>query len=353
MSARPTRVLVVDDSLTARKRLVEALSADPDLLVIGEAADATVGVEMTRCLRPDVITMDLVMPGPSGVAATEHIMGHCPTPILIVSASAGAREALSAEGALAAGAVDFLDKPGPDEPQDTWVDRLRAAVKMTARIRVITHLHTLASRRWEVPKAITPMSPTALIAIGGSTGAPSAVATLLRALPPDYPIPILLVIHAGSSFRVSLSDWLARQCALPVRPASYGEPIPRGGVLVAPPERHLVIERGRLWLSDEPERHGCRPSVDALFESIAHEIGPHALGCLLTGMGRDGAAGLLAMRNAGAVTIAQDEATSAIWGMPGEAAARGAAARVLSLDQIARALRTAPSRCASTLGPPR
>ena len=344
MSAKQTRVLVVDDSLTARRRLVEALSADPDLFVIGEAADATGGIELAHALRPDVITMDLVMPGESGVAATEHIMAHQPTPILIVAGDEHARGGLSPEGALAAGAVDFLDKPLPHESHDTWVDRLRAAVKMTARIRVIRRVHTLASRRTRLGRALPSMSPTPIIAIGGSAGAPSAVARLLRGLPPDYPIPILLVIHVSPFFSISLHEWLAAQSGFPVRVALDGAPIPRTGVVAAPPALHLFVERGRLRLSDGPERHACRPSIDVLFESVAREAGPDAIGCLLTGMGCDGAEGLLAMRRAGAMTIAQDEATSMIYGMPKVAASLGAAALVLPLDGIAEALLAAPAQ---------
>lgn len=348
MIGKQTRVLVVDDSITSRKRLVEALSADPELEVVGEAEDGARGIELAEVLAPDVITMDMVMPGVTGLAATEHIMAHCPTPILIVSGCLGRREARVTERALAAGAVDVLDKPAPGEPQGAWAGRLRAAVKMAARIRVIRHLRRRGAQRSEPRRArsgkeLTHVMSPRIIAVGGSTGGPVAVASLLRALPADYPIPVLVVIHVSASFGPSLSEWLAGQSNLPVRVAVDGEPLPRSGVILAPADAHMLLSGGRVRLSDGPERHACRPSVDVLFESIARELGPRAIGCLLTGMGCDGAEGLLAMRRAGAETIAQDEATSRIYGMPKEAAIRGAAAHVLPIDAIAEALLRAAS----------
>ena len=164
---------------------------------------------------------------------------------------------------------------------------------------------------------------------------------LLRGLPPKFSLPILLVIHIGPLFGTAFADWLDGQSHVRVSYAKDGEPLPRvgeGRVLMAPPDRHLVLRGERLWLSDAPERHSCRPSVDVLFESVALEAGSSSLACLLTGMGRDGAAGLLAVRRAGGLTIAQDEASSVVFGMPREAILLGAAERVLPLDEIPRAL---------------
>ncbi|HEX7487346.1 MAG TPA: CheB methylesterase domain-containing protein, partial [Anaeromyxobacteraceae bacterium] len=179
------------------------------------------------------------------------------------------------------------------------------------------------------------------IALGGSTGSPGAVLQILRGLPVDYPLPVLLVVHINEPFGRAFAEWLDAQLSVRVRYAHDGEPL--GGardatVLMAPPGRHLVVERGLLRLDDGPERHSCRPSVDVLFHALARDLGAAALGCLLTGMGRDGAEGLLAMRRAGAATVAQDEASSVVFGMPREAILLGAAERVLPLHEIGPAL---------------
>jgi two-component system chemotaxis response regulator CheB len=183
--------------------------------------------------------------------------------------------------------------------------------------------------------------PTRVVAIGGSTGSPGAIVEILRCLPRGYPFPILLVIHLNEPFGTAFAEWLDGLSPIRVRYARHGESLsafPRPAVLMAPPGRHLVVHGDVLQMRDGPERHSCKPSVDVLFESLARHQGAGAAGCLLTGMGRDGAAGLLAMRRAGAVTIAQDEATSVVFGMPREAIQLGAAGRVLSIAQIGPAL---------------
>jgi two-component system chemotaxis response regulator CheB len=180
-----------------------------------------------------------------------------------------------------------------------------------------------------------------LVAIGASTGGPGALMNILKALPAHYPLPILLVIHIGETFGTSLAEWLDGQSGLRVRQAVDGEPLPgrgQAGVIMAVPNRHLALRQGRLRHVDEPERFSCRPSVDVLFESLAQELGNGVAACLLTGMGKDGAAGLLAIRQGGGITVAQDEASSIVFGMPREAILRGAAAQVLPLDLIAPAL---------------
>jgi two-component system chemotaxis response regulator CheB len=179
------------------------------------------------------------------------------------------------------------------------------------------------------------------VAIGGSTGGPAAIVEILRALPEGFPLPILLVIHIGNPFGVAFCEWLDQQSRHRVRYARDGEPLPQlgaAGVLMAPPGVHLIAERGKLRLTSDPERHSCRPSVDMLFESLARELADETVACLLTGMGRDGADGLLALRLAGALTLAQDEASSIVFGMPKEAIALGAAHQVLALDQFAPSL---------------
>jgi two-component system chemotaxis response regulator CheB len=284
-------------------------------------------------------------------------MAHFPTPILVVS-SADRQELFSTYDALAAGAVDVLEKPRGDAGDEQWGARLRAAVRLISRIRVIRHPR--ARLTGPPPGAVLPpdgASPPGgdlrVIAVGASTGGPGALTELLRALPPDFRVPVLCVQHFAASepFAVAFTDWLAGQTRRAVGYAHDGARVSAlaGRVILAPPDRHLRVTGGVLRLDDGPPRHNCRPAVDVLFESVADGYGPHAAGCLLTGMGRDGAHGLLRMRGQGAATFAQDEASCVVYGMPREAAMLGAAglvlppacmaARVAALNPAARASR--------------
>jgi len=338
------RVLIVEDSFSIRKRLVEILATDPELEVVGEAEDGKTAIELCQVMRPDVVTLDMMLPIMSGLAATEYIMAHCPTPVLIISASTNRGELFRTYDALAAGAVDALEKPTGEEPDGEWEKRLISTVKLVARIKVITHPRgKLGSRKSEPRSRSTvelsqPPSSIRLIALGASTGGPGAALEILEGLTSDFPVPILFVLHIGRPFATSLADWLDGRSPLRVALARDGERLPkpgRGRVILAPADHHLVIDDGTLRLTKGPERHSCRPSVDVLFESIAREIGGDSIACLLTGMGRDGAEGLLAIRRAGGTTLAQDEATSVVYGMPREALKLGAAQHVLPLQQIA------------------
>lgn len=358
---RRIRVLVVEDSLTVRKRLVEVLASDPECEVVAEASNGQDAIALCERLRPDVITLDMVLPKVDGVAATEHIMAYYPTPIVIVSASYNRGEVMSTLDALAAGAVDVLEKPDGRDDGDTWSRQFIATVKLASRIKVITHVRgrlrsslpapppvaAAAAGRTSSSTALTPPPPVSpvtesecrykLVAMGASTGGPAAVVEILRGLPKTFPLPVLLVLHIGKPFGEGFAEWLGNELPMPVAQAIDGEPLPRPGrprVVLARPDRHLVVRDGRLRLTSDAERHSCRPSVDILFESVARELGTAAIGCLLTGMGRDGAEGLLAMRRAGATTLAQDEATSVVFGMPREAIRLGAADRVLPLSDF-------------------
>lgn len=328
------RVLVADDSLTLRRCLVEVLSGAPDIEVVGEAADGRQAIELCNALRPDVVTLDMMMPVMSGLAATEYIMAHCPTPILIVSASTNRGELYKTYDALAAGALDVMEKPLGHELGTEWESRLIANVKMMSRISVITHPRGRISGHMERTPAPIHSTHCRLIAIGASTGGPGALVQVLHGIPKGFPLPIFIVLHISEPFAVALADWLDGQSVHSVKFASDGQAIDLPGVWLAPAGRHLTMQQGRLRLSDAPERHSCRPSVDVLFESLAREIGADVAACLLTGMGRDGAEGLLQIRRAGGLTIAQDEASSVVYGMPREAVQLGAAQRVLPLDQI-------------------
>lgn len=341
-----TRVLIVEDSLTVRKYLAETVAADPDLEVVGEAEDGKQAIDLCTRLRPDVVTLDIVLPAMSGLAVTEYIMAYIPTPILIVSSSANRGDLFKTYDALAAGAVDAMEKPRGDGFDDEWKRLFVANVKLVAGIKVITHprlklggLGQTARLPQPRPQRARPGAKVrALVAIGASTGGPGAVLEVLRGLGPRFPLPILVVVHVGELFAMTLADWLDAHSPIRVRLAEDGDPLPAPGrprALVAPPGRHLVIRGNHLRLTSDPERNFCRPSVDTFFESVASEVGEGAIACLLTGMGRDGADGLLAVKRAGGVTVAQDEATSVVFGMPGEAVRIAAADHVLPLGEIA------------------
>ncbi len=340
------RVLVVEDSATVRGRLVEVLASDPEIDVVGEAGDGKQAIELCRDLRPDVVTLDMMMPVMTGVAVTEYIMAHFPTPILIVSASTNRGELFRTYDALAAGAVEVLEKPAGDEAEGAWERRFISTVKLVSRIKVITHprlrIGTLGRSPAGPPVPQRPSGPgkCTAVAIGASTGGPAAVVEILRTLPVVFPVPVLLVIHIGEPFGAAFADWLDGQSGHRVSFAKDGERLSgvRGRVVMAPPDRHLIVQDGLLRLTSGPERHSCRPSVDVLFESIAKTLAPAVAACLLTGMGRDGAAGLRAIRDGGGLTIAQDEATSVVFGMPREAILLGAAEQILPIDRIGPAL---------------
>lgn len=352
-------VLVVEDSLTIRRRFCEVLAADPELEVVGDAEDGREAIALCERLRPDVISLDMVLPSMSGLAVTEYVMAHCPTPILIVSSSSNRGEIYKTLEALSAGAVDVLEKPGVNDVEGEWVRKYRATLKLVSRIKVITHVrgrHGLVTPSLPPRTTIPPLAlrsrAVRAVALGASTGGPGALAAVLAALPHPFPVPVLIVIHLDSMFGASFAEWLDAQTAHRVSFASDNQPVlaTTGRVTMAPPGRHLIIRDGRMHLSDAPERHSCRPSIDTLFESIALEYRDAAVGCLLTGMGRDGAQGLLAMRRAGALTIAQDEATSIVYGMPREAVAIGAAARTLPLPAIAPTITEAVLRPEVAMG---
>lgn len=355
------RVLVVEDSLTVRRRICEVLAADAGIELVGEAADGKEAIELCLERRPDIVTMDMILPVMSGLAATEYIMAHCPTPILVVSSSFNRGELFKTYDALAAGAVDVLEKPTGLEPDGAWERDLLARVKLVSKIRVITHprLRLAAfgqpSRHTATPTTATAQMPqqnAAVLAIGASTGGPAAIVEVLRCLPVAFRKPILLVLHINEPFGVAFADWLDGQTARRVAYARDGDAVISLGdqVAMAPPGKHLVVSDGRLRLNDEPERHSCRPSVDVLFESVAREYGRAAAAVLLTGMGRDGAAGLLAIRRAGGFTIAQDEASCVVYGMPREAVLLGAAEHVLPLHDIGSTVATLAAATAKERG---
>lgn len=345
---RRTRVLIVDDTATVRGQLTRALEGDPGVEVVAVAADARAAASLCAQLRPDVVTLDLTLPHVSGLEATERIMATCPTAILVVTArgSSGANSVLDT---LAAGAVDAIEKPAAAN-DGAWDGRFRAAIRLVAGVPVVRRTRVRnrsvsgehAAIRSPLPRPST-SAARHIVALGASTGGAHAVSEVLRSLPRSTRATVLLCLHVGSPFAAFVAEWLHREVEIPVRLAQHGEPIPwataGAQVLIAPPGAHLVVREGSLLLDRLlPERHGCRPSVDVLFESVARELGACAIGCLLTGMGDDGARGLRFLRDAGARTIVQDEATSTVFGMPAAAIEMNAAEWILPLPEIGPAL---------------
>jgi two-component system chemotaxis response regulator CheB len=337
------RVLVVEHSATVRARIVGALRTDEALQVVAEAADGRSGIDLCLEHRPDVVTMGIILPVVTGLAATKHLMQYCPTPILIIANGSNHDGQADTRAALAAGAVDVLEQPkaAPVEGGENWDRHLIATVKLVAKIRVITHFGHQPRPGNAVEALIQkPHGKYSVLAIGASSGGPAAISMVLRSLPTTFSLPVLLVVHVSKSFGPAFAEWLEDVTGRIVRLAVPGEPLAAaaGQVIMAPRGRHLTVRGDSLLLTNEPDRHSCRPSVDVLFESLAQECGPRVAACLLTGMGRDGGAGLLEVHRNGGLTIAQDEATSAVYGMPAEAARLGAAQLILPIDQIGPAL---------------
>jgi two-component system chemotaxis response regulator CheB len=339
----PIKVLIVDDSALMRKLLTEILRADPDLEVLGAAHDPFVARDMIRQTTPDVITLDVEMPRMDGLTFLRNLMRLRPTPVVMIS-SLTERGADTTLAALELGAVDFVAKPKLDIAHG--VANLGAEiiekVKLAAGARVGVLQPRAALGTQPAPRNLLRQTSEQVVAIGASTGGTEAIARILEVLPADGH-GVVIVQHIAAHFARRFTERLSMLGAVAVQEASDGEPILRGHVYVAPGDRHLrVVRSGARYLcaiSDEPAVNRHRPSVDVLFASVARAAGRNAIGALLTGMGADGAEGLLAMRASGARTIAQDRDTSVVWGMPGEAVKRDAACEVLPLDQIAARLR--------------
>jgi two-component system chemotaxis response regulator CheB len=327
------RVLVAEDSPTARALLVEILRSDHGLEVVGEAVNGLEAVEMTRRLRPDVVTMDIRMPLMDGLQATKEIMAETPTPIVIITASLERRDVELSMQALRAGALAVLSKPaGPGTPGfSEECPLLITKVKLMAGVKVV--------RRWRErpPAGQRPAGRGAkprLVAIAASTGGPAALQQLLSALPVGFPVPILVVQHIAPGFVAGLASWLDAVSPLEVRVAEEAEPLRSHHVYLAPDGRDLGVS-DRETISLSVPRRGNGSGATPLFESVARVYGASALAIILTGMGRDGAEGLAAIKRAGGRVIAQDEETSVVFGMPAAAIDAGLADLVLPISFIA------------------
>jgi two-component system chemotaxis response regulator CheB len=340
-----TRVLIVDDSALVRKILSEELGKHADIEVVGTAIDPYVARDKIVRLRPDVITLDVEMPRMDGLSFLAKLMRHFPLPVVVVS-SLTPRDSDAAVRALALGAVDVIAKPGSAFATQGIGDDLARAVRAAARARVgqrpaaASTVGAAPSSALASPDAAPPLlldTTHKVLAIGASTGGTQAIEQVLRGLPANAPGTVI-VQHMPEHFTAAFAKRLNGICAMEVREACDGDPVVPGVALIAPGGRHMVLQlsgaRYFARIKDGPPVHHQRPAVDVLFQSVARHAGRNAIGVVLTGMGADGAKGLLAMREAGAHTIAQDEESCVVFGMPREAIRLGGAVEVVGLSQV-------------------
>ncbi len=333
------RVLIVDDSATARAVLTDILSGDPMIEVVGTASDAYIARDKILELRPDVICLDVEMPRMDGITFLKRLMHYMPIPVIMVSSltQAGAKTTLEA---LESGAVDFVPKPHSHiyDGKDEMRDELIAKIKIASRVKVKQHI-----LRSTVQANTTSLAETTnkILAIGASTGGTEALKDVLMGLPRNAPGTIV-VQHMPANFTGPFAERLNSLCAMEVREARNGDSITPGLVLIAPGDYHMVVRRSGaryyVEIGSGEKVSGHRPSADVLLNSVAKIAGANAIGVILTGMGGDGAKGLLAMRNAGARTIGQDEASCVVYGMPKVAYELGAVENQLPLSKIANAI---------------
>ena len=333
------RVLVTDDSPTARELLVAILTSDPEIVVVGQARHGLEAVELTKKLKPDLVTMDIRMPRMDGFEATKEIMINAPTPILIVTSSMVAHDLEASMHALRAGALAILAKPqGPQSPTfEVDCQQLLMNVKALSQVKVVRHWRHPAPDK----KAACAVSSgtVQVVAIVTSTGGPAALHRIFSDLPGNFPVPILVVQHITRGFGTGLADWLNKETDLHVKLAQHGEAMAAHTVYLAPDDYHLgLADRQHVQLDRSLPIEGFKPSGTFLFQAVARVFGNASLAVILTGMGSDGVEGLRAVRAAGGRILAQDEKSSIIFGMPGSAIEAGLADQVLPLDKIANRL---------------
>jgi two-component system chemotaxis response regulator CheB len=350
------RALVVDDSPAQRILIRAILERDADVHVVGEAANVEEAVLLSNRLHPDITTIDLSLPGPGCEETIQRIMSEAPCPIIVVASRVSIHSEQTEFRILALGALAVLEKPTGLPEDDSTAQRFINQVKLMADVRVVGR-HCFGAKRQRVSdplgcstqKEMDPVKShtstracSRVVVIGVSTGGPQALQKLLKGLPPDFPAPIAIVQHISRGFAAGLAAWLSETTPFSCRLAKHGDRLRPGQVFLAPDNSHLVfLSPKQLGLDPAPSPDGCapspngaQPSIDRLFQSAAHSHGQNAAGVLLTGMGRDGAQGLLAMRQAGAYTIAQDEASSVVFSMPKTAIELHAAFEVLPIDLI-------------------
>ncbi len=324
------RVLVVDDSTLVRQTLCAILSADPEIEVIGEARNGKEGYEKALALRPDVITMDISMPVMDGIQATEHIMEEVPTPIVIVSS----REVKVIVKALALGAMDFVASTGDiEEIQEEILQK----VKIASRVKALRRMHVRPVSQRPI---VSRETASRVVAVGISTGGPQALQILLSSLPGHFQASILVVQHISPGFIEGLAEWLRVTSPLDIRVAKAGDTLKKGIVFFAPDGMHMTINaEEKIVLKEDISKKMLHvPSIDVMMRSVAEVYKDSAVGVIMTGMGRDGVEGISSIKAAGGTTIAQDEKTSAIYGMNKMAVDQGVIERVLALEHIAAEL---------------
>jgi two-component system, chemotaxis family, protein-glutamate methylesterase/glutaminase len=348
-AARPVRVLVVDDSRLLRRGIRAILEAS-GIVVVGECANGIDALAKIKSLAPDVVTVDLDMPELNGLETVERIMAAQPTPILIVTGDARFGGLDNHFEALMRGAVDLICKPSSVDPKAPDSVRLVERIRTVARVSVAPAAPRPALRRREHTTApLTPIAtarmlghtPPALITIGASTGGPGALRTLLGGLGSDLSVPVVVVQHMAEEFAEGFVTWLRSQVAIPIQEATIGTRVRAGHAYIAVRGPHIRIGADGVIGAAPGPPNPHRPSIDVLFSSAASSWGKRSIGILLTGMGADGANGLAAIHSTGGLTIAQDEDSSVVFGMPGAAIERGAARLILALHSIARVTRDA------------
>lgn len=336
MSARTLRVAVCDDSRVFSTALQKYLEHDPAIKVVATFGDAEQLLAGLDSLEVDLITMDLEMPGLDPVQAIQQILARRPVPIVLLSAHA-VKDSERAASALGAGALDAISKSRLvlTDPDSVWAAALRSRFKRLGSVRLGRPPAAPPARRERPGRPGFPRR-AGIVGIGTSTGGPAALATLLAALPERYPIPVLVVQHIAPGFIEAMTRWIGARTAVPVRLARDGQPV-EPGIWFAPDDRHLTVDRSMRLALRSADGAVHRPSVDVLFSSLAEAAGRDVVAAVLTGMGRDGAEGVRAIRAAGGFVVAQDQQSSAVFGMPRAAKDAGANA-VLPLAEIGSAL---------------
>ncbi len=357
-NAAPIRALVIDDSLTARQLLTSVLQLADGIVVVGSGETGAEALRLTRRMKPDVLVMDVTMPGMDGLEATRQVMAEQPTPIVLVTGTLMRADVDLSFEALRAGALTVIAKPGMAD--EAACRQLVETVRSMAQVPVVRRWsQARSSARAETP-GTTPISQPPVrpsdaalhlpldaatlkgrivVGIASSTGGPGTLARIFRALSSDFPLPILLVQHVTPGFGAGFAEWLDGETPLAVKLASHGEALRPGTVLVAPDDYHMqVAPRGAVELLKAPPYHGLRPSANYLFHALAAVYGTRAVGVVLTGMGDDGAEGLEMLRRSGGLVLAQDRASCIVYGMPGAAVERNAVDAILSVEEIASAL---------------
>ncbi len=343
------RVLVVDDSLLFRTAFSAVLQRDPEIEVVATAKDGREAVALVQQHRPDLVTMDVNMPEMNGYEAVEQIMAVHPTPIVLVTGSPSKRSRQAVMKALALGALEVVAKPdlSRSEQAAASVAELIETIKTLSTAHVVRHVGWLRKSRQRARAARRAFGTRlwSAVAIASSTGGPAALAELLAALPDDLAAAVVVAQHLADGFTQTLVEWLGSVSSLPVREARPGERLEPGTVTVAPSNRHMKVDcEGRVRLVEGPALGGARPSADLLLSSVSEAFGAQAVGIVLTGMGRDGTEGLRAIRSRGGHTIAQDESSSVVFGMPRAAIEAQVVDQVLPLEKIPEAVVTLVGR---------